>query len=110
MEEQTQTQPAPVQPTPTLPVPTKANIKPLTIIDVLVFLLMAGGLVYLGYQNYQLQQKLNQLSEQKTDQIQPSPPSAIISDDTQKNTFTNQYLTFTYPKLWLIDNSIIYRI
>lgn len=73
MEEQSAPQPVVTQPSPSFPVPTKHNTKPLAIIAVLVFILMAGGLVYLGHQNYLLQQKLNKLLEQQSDQTQPSP-------------------------------------
>ncbi len=73
MEEQLSTQLEAAQPTPTSPVSVKQNNKLLIIIAVLVFLFMAGGLVYLGYQNYQLQQKLNKLLEQQSDQTQSGP-------------------------------------
>lgn len=88
MEEQTQSQSVSAQPSSTSPIPVKQNNKPLTIATILIFLFMAGGLVYLGYQNYQLQQKLSQLLEQKANQNQPLPsPTASspspISKDSQ---------------------------
>ncbi len=73
MEEKPQTQPASNQPISSPQVPAQQNNKPLMIISILVFLLMAGGLVYLGYQNYQLQQRLDQLSKQQDNQIMTSP-------------------------------------
>lgn len=76
MEEQPKSQPVSNQPISPPQVPVKQNNKPLMIIAILVFLLMAGGLVYLVYQNYQLQQRLDQLLEQ---QISPSPsPTAVF--------------------------------
>lgn len=79
MEEQTQPQQVSSQPAPAPSAPAKQISRPLIITTLLVFLLMAGGLVYLGYQNYQLQQKLGELLEQQTSQTQPTP----ISTSTQ---------------------------
>ena len=109
MEEQSQRQPVSTQPVSTPQIPVKRDNISLIIVFVLVFLLMAGGLVYLGYQNYQLQQKLNQLLGQQANQTQPSPSPLEISGETQKNTYSNQYLTFSYPKSWQVDNSVIYE-
>jgi hypothetical protein len=109
MEEQIQNQPVSEQSAPTPPVPSKINSKLLTIIVLLVFLLMASGLVYLGNQNYQLQQRLNQFLEQQPSQTQPSPTPATIPEETLENTYTNQYLTFSYPKSWQSENWGIYE-
>lgn len=96
MQEQTPSQPVSDQQIPTSPVPVKQNNKPSIKVAVLVFLLMAGGLVYLGYQNSQLQQKVNQLSKQQTDQGQPtlspttSPTSSTPDQTANWETYTNQ--------------------
>ena len=91
MEEQTHPQPAPTQPITTSPVPKKQNNKSLVVIAAIVFLLMTGGLVYLGYQNYQLQQRFIQLLEQRAVQNQAapsptaSPPSPVPKDSQDQS-------------------------
>ena|SRR3990172_2996912 len=56
-----------------LSVPLKQSNKSLVVVVALFFVLMAGGLVYLGYQNYRLQQRLSSLLEQQQSQIQQAP-------------------------------------
>ena len=95
MEEQSATQPETGQPIPTSPASLKQNNKSSIVVMVLVFVLMAGGLVYLGYQNDQLQQRLNQLLDQQANQIKPSPTptstqtSPTIDQETSWNTYNN---------------------
>jgi hypothetical protein len=60
------------QPVNTPSVKTKKNT-PLIIALVLIFLLMAGGLAYFGYQNYQLK---NQIRNLDTEVTQPTLTSA----------------------------------
>ncbi len=114
MEEQSESQPVRPQPTPPPPVPAKTNIKRLTIVAVLIFLLMAGGLVYLGYQNYQLQQKLNQLLEQQANQGQSvSTPTETLTSPTPDptinwKTYTDSTHNFTmkYPSNYVISGKL----
>lgn len=106
MEEQAQTQPTPTQPALNPAVPVKQNNKTLIIAALFVFLLMASGLVYLGYQNYQLQQKVVQLSGQQTDQgkstLNPtaSPTLPTLDQTANWETYTNQEKGYSikYPK------------
>lgn len=106
MEVQSPTQPETIQQPSTPPVPVIQNSKPLIIAATLVFLLMAGGLVYLGYQNYQLQQRLNQLLEQQTNQIQPTPtptstqPSPTTSTVSSSTPKPAKKLTYSLPANW----------
>ena len=75
----------------------------------IVFLLMAGGLVYLGYQNYHLQQKLNKLLEQQTNQIQPSAsPSPASQTAMSGKSYTDPFnaFTFDYPDNFLVQGGI----
>lgn len=110
MEEQPLSQLTPNQSTPTPPVPVKQTNKALIVTALLVFLLMTGGLVYLGYQNWQLQQRLNQLLEQQADQAQPTlsptvPPSSPTPDQTTNwQTYTSEVLGITvgYPDTWYL--------
>lgn len=76
MEEQAQPQPTSTQPISSSPVPAKPIKKPYIIVVAFAFLLMAGGLAYLGYQNYQLQQKLDSLAIQQNNQTTVSPSPA----------------------------------
>ena len=86
MEEQNQPQPVSAQTASTSPVPIKQNNKLLITIAGLVFLLMAGGLVYLVYQNYQLQQELKQLKITIASKIESKPTPAGVP--VEKNTIT----------------------
>jgi len=69
---------------------------------------MAGGLVYLGYQNYQLQQRLNQLQEQRANQNQPEPgqvspfPSPSNEEISEWKAFSDKELGFSIniPQSW----------
>jgi len=103
MEEQSAPQPAITQPVFPSPVPVRQINKSLVIVISLVFLLMAGGLVYLGYQNYQLQQKLNRLLEQ---QVQPSPTPTTSSPSSAETTYTYKTFSLSYPKTWKTSDSI----
>ncbi|KKU88263.1 MAG: hypothetical protein UY16_C0010G0019 [Candidatus Gottesmanbacteria bacterium GW2011_GWA2_47_9] len=111
MEEQPTPQPVATQPSPSSPVPIKQNSKPLTKAAVPVFLFMAGGLAYLGYQNYQLQQQLNSLLEQKTNQTisfsTPASSSGLTSSPdpsiswtkitaNSSTTYTNELYRFSF--------------
>ncbi|MBI4028878.1 MAG: hypothetical protein HY376_00755 [Candidatus Blackburnbacteria bacterium] len=93
MEEQGQPQPVSAQSASTCPVPIKQNNKLLITIAGLVFLLMAGGLIYLGYQNYQLQQRLDQLSKQQNNQIITSPTPTAKGE---VSTFTGTVLPVSF--------------
>ena len=108
MEEQSAPQPTITQPASS-PAPVKQSIKPLIIVVGLVFLLMTGGLVYFGYQNYQLQQKLNQLQEQQTSQIQSSPSSLPASQTAMSGKlYTDPFsaFTFNYPDNFVVQGGI----
>src|SRR3990167_6107512 len=107
MEEQTLSQPTPTSPVSSPAVPVKQTSKSLIVVTILVFLLMAGGLVYLGYQNYQLQQKLNQLLGQQANVPQPTPEAGTIQQlpsgweyklsQQQKN--ANECVKFALPPI-----------
>ena len=93
MEEQALPQPASSQPTTTPPAPVKQSNKLLIPVAASVFVLMAGGLVYLGYQNYQLQQRLDLLSQQQSNQITVSPTPTAKSE---VSTFTGTVLPISF--------------
>jgi hypothetical protein len=79
MEGQSTTQSETTELVPDTPPSSKERNKPLTLLAILVFLLMAGGLVYLGYQNYQLQQKLNGLvAQQASTDIEEQTAESVI--------------------------------
>lgn len=118
MEEQTQSQSAPVQPAPTPQISEKRNIKPLIIVATFVFLVMTGALVYLGYQNYQLQQQIKQLrvttaSEAET---KSGPTGARVEKSTIvplnpncASTFTSKILqlSFEYDEcVWRLEENL----
>lgn len=103
MEEQAQSESAPTQPTSVSPIPVKQNNKSLIIAFVLVFLLMASGLVYLGYQNYQLQKRLDQLLGQ---QISPSPTPTTGSPSPTQTTYTYKTFSLSYPQTWQASDSV----
>src|SRR3990167_9297602 len=105
MEEQVQPQPLPVKPTSSWPVLTKQSNKPLMIFVAFVFLLMAGGLIYLGYQNYQLQSKIDTLLQEKAGQTTPASSSGLLTSPSPEptanwNTYSSQLYGFSikYPK------------
>lgn len=109
MEEQSQSQPisTPTSPIPTVPI--KQKNKSLIVIVVLVFLLMVGGLVYLGYQNFTLQQKLNQLLAQQINQTQPNlSPSPIPQTNINNKSYTDPFKTFAfnYPDNFVVQGGI----
>lgn len=110
MEEQTQSQSVPTQPASVSPILIKQGNKSLIITSVLVFLLMAGGLVYLGYQNYQLQQKLNQLLDNRVGEIQVTPTPTTVTETNSTNNwriYTNEARGYSlqYPLDWTLDET-----
>lgn len=98
MEEQAQTQPAPSPAPSTSPISVRQTSKPLIIIITLIFLLMAGGLVYLAYQNYQLQRKLNQLLEQQTNLPQGNSTPATSMDTSVNSEILSSFLRYIEAK------------
>ena len=105
MEEQAQSQPVPAKPPTIPPVSGKQTNRPLIAIAILVFLLMAGGLVFLGYQNYQLQSKIDTLLQEKAGQTTPAPSSGLLTSPSPEptanwNTYSSQLYGFSikYPK------------
>ena len=110
MEEQIPTQPVPAQPVSTPPAPVKQNNKLLIIIASLVFLIMAGGLVYLRYQNYQLQQRIDELLKEKVGQSSfETQSNSLLSPtpdltSTRKTYTKKEYkLSFKYPPGFTIE-------
>ena len=108
MEEQAQTQSSLNQEIPQTSISTKQISKLFIITSFLVFLLMAGGLIYLGYQNYLLQQELNQALEQKTDKsitsVIPSTkssPTTIIGGQCTNETLG---ISITIPHDWTCES------
>jgi len=134
MKEQPQTQLTPTQPAPTQAMSVKQNYKLLIVIAAFLFLLMTGGLIYLGYQNYQLRQRLNKAQENVGSSLSPSAIQVgnnTLENETnfQKNTAKNTHdaspssvtitripnwdvytissigLTFQHPNNWSISTS-----
>jgi hypothetical protein len=114
MEEPTPAKPASNQTNSSSQVPVKRNNKPLIIAIILIFLLMAGGIVYLGYQNYQLQQRLDLLLKQQTDQSQsistptPAPTSPTPNSTLNWKTYTDPTHNFTikYPNDYVVSGKL----
>jgi len=103
MEELTQTQTEPVQSTSVSPIPVKQNNKPLTTLLALVFLVMFISLIYLGFQNYQLQKNLDQLLSQQVS-ISPTPVTAPPS--LAQSTYTYKTFSLSYPQTWRASDSV----
>lgn len=85
MEEQSQVQPQENQPISPPQDPVKHRSKLSIIFFALAFLIMAGGLIFLGYQNYQLRLKTNQIQQEnhtlKKRLSTPSPTPTIYDED-----------------------------
>jgi hypothetical protein len=101
-QEQPQTQPTTPPMVP--PVKPKKNIV-LTVALILLFLIMAAALGYLGYQNYQLRLQISNLSSNTT-QLLPTPTaSPATNSGTVSNwkTYKNSDLSFEYPESWTLN-------
>jgi hypothetical protein len=97
-QEQPQTQPT-TPPVEVPPVKPKKNIV-LTGALILLFLIMAAALGYLGYQNYQLKKQISTLQ---------SKESASSSGDNQQLTnnwksYRGSRYSFKYPENWVLEN------
>lgn len=112
MEEQAQSQPAPTPPVSTPTIPVKQTGKPLVIFAVLVFILMTGGLVFLGYQNYQLKKQISQVQSSGNPTAGTVPSlgwkSEQWSTDGNYEEFPIPAVTYKieHPEEWIFSNKI----
>jgi hypothetical protein len=65
---------------------------------------MIGGLIYLGYQNYLLQQKLNQLSKRQPSSSQAEPMPTTLSNTPNSSETLNTLLKYIQGKDFYIQS------
>jgi hypothetical protein len=121
MEEQIQPQStaAPLSPTPT--VPLKQSNKPLIVAVIFVFLLMAGGLVFFGYQNYQLRKQISQVKPSGNSTAGTPSPTGTVDTVLSLGWKSEQWSTegnyeefpipavtykIEHPEEWIFSNKI----
>jgi len=97
MDERTQAELTLNQPLSAPKASAKQNYKLLIVIACLFYLLMAGGLSYLGYQNFQLQQKLNQFLLQEDVNQASLTPSPLPNSNPSMSDATADWETYTSP-------------
>ncbi len=89
----------------------KTNFAVVFVVGLVCSLVFGVGGYYLGkqstssksYSNNQQTQVAPTAIPEKELEVVPSP------NTVQESTYSNQYFSFTYPKTWQIDNTIIYE-